>query len=241
MIMTSVLGHVKELDFESGYGDWQRVPVEELFRAGIVSEVNMKMRDVAENLRLEARKAQLLIIWTDCDREGEYIGSEVAQICQEANAKIEVYRARYSSLTRAELRRSIQNMTRLDFRLVAAAELRSEIDLRAGAAFTRLQTLRFRPRHSELSDKIISYGSCQFPTLGFVVEQYLRVVNFSPEPFWSIQMDIRKEGKVTKFQWKRHRLFDHLISTIFYERCLSRGPALITSVTRKTTLKWYLD
>lgn len=241
MVMTSVLGHVKELDFASGYSDWQRVPVEDLFRANIVAEINQKMRDVAENLCIEARKAQVLVIWTDCDREGEYIGSEIAQICQGANPKVDVYRARYSSLTRFELRRSLQNVSRLDTRLVAAAELRSEIDLRAGAAFTRLQTLRFRPRHSELADKIISYGSCQFPTLGFVVEQYLRVVNFSSEPFWSIQMDVQRDGKVTKFTWKRNRLFDRMVCTVLYERCLRRGSATITSVTRKTTLKWYFS
>jgi hypothetical protein len=35
-----------------------------------------------------------------------------------------------------------------------------------GAAFTRFQTLRIRKAFPNLADKLISYGSCQFPTLG---------------------------------------------------------------------------
>ena len=45
---------------------------------------------------------------------------------------------------------------------------RMEIDLRIGAAFTRFQTLRLQARFPQLGMSVISYGSCQFPTLGFV-------------------------------------------------------------------------
>lgn len=38
-----------------------------------------------------------------------------------------------------------------------------------------------------LNDQLISYGSCQFPTLGFVVERYKAVQAFIPEPFWKIK------------------------------------------------------
>jgi len=35
--------------------------------------------------RDEAKKANVLIIWTDCDREGEHIGNEISQTCLNAN------------------------------------------------------------------------------------------------------------------------------------------------------------
>lgn len=242
MVMTSVLGHVKELDFSPSYSDWQAVPFEELLDAPILAEVPSRMQDVAENLRCEARRAQVLIVWTDCDREGEYIGSEINQICLAANPRLEVFRARYSVLNAAELQQSMRQLSRLDQKQVSAAELRSELDLRGGAAFTRLQTLNFRKRVEGLRDRIISYGSCQFPTLGFIVEQYLRVLGFEEEAFWYIQLELKsataRDTAATRFSWHRHRLFDRPSCLVLYERCLAMGPATITQVDSKPTSKW---
>ena len=57
----------------------------------------------------------------------------------------------------------------------------------SGAAFTRFQTLRLQKVFPNvLADQLISYGSCQFPTLGFVVERYKQVQQFVAEPFWKI-------------------------------------------------------
>ena len=57
-----------------------------------------------------------------------------------------------------------------------------------GAAFTRFQTLRLQKIFpTVLADQLISYGSCQFPTLGFVVERYKQVQAFVPEPFWKLR------------------------------------------------------
>lgn len=38
------------------------------------------MGQVAKNLEIEARRCSQLIIWTDCDREGENIGWEIEQV-----------------------------------------------------------------------------------------------------------------------------------------------------------------
>lgn len=57
-----------------------------------------------------------------------------------------------------------------------------------GAAFTRYQTMRLQKVFPEvLAKSLISYGSCQFPTLGFVVERYKDIQNFIPEKFWKIK------------------------------------------------------
>ncbi|CAF5154835.1 unnamed protein product, partial [Rotaria socialis] len=56
----------------------------------------------------------------------------------------------------------------------AAVDVRQELDLRIGAAFTRFQTLRLQRLFGFDSKQVISYGSCQFPTLGFIVERYLQ-------------------------------------------------------------------
>lgn len=43
----------------------------------------------------------------------------------------------------------------------AAVDLRIELDLRTGAAITRLQTLNLQGAFPELAEKVISYGSSQ--------------------------------------------------------------------------------
>jgi DNA topoisomerase-3 len=46
----------------------------------------------------------------------------------------------------------------IDERQAEAVDARSELDLRIGAAFTRFQTLRYRPLFAELDNKLLSYG-----------------------------------------------------------------------------------
>lgn len=61
-------------------------------------------RGIEANLLAEARKATHLMIWTDCDREGEFIGSMVAQVCRRAKPNIVVKRARFSAIIPAYVR-----------------------------------------------------------------------------------------------------------------------------------------
>ena len=70
-----------------------------------------------------------------------------------------------------------------------AVDVRRELDLRIGAAFTRFQTMRLKVRFPSLADQLISYGPCQFPTIGFVVERYKAIERFITEPFWKIKGD----------------------------------------------------
>lgn len=85
---------------------------------------------------------------------------------------------------------------------------------------------------------LTSTGSCQFPTLGFVVDRYLRVKNFKPETFWSIKvMHLREKIKVN-FNWRRVHLFDRAAVTVMLERCLAAKKARVTKVNQKPTSKW---
>lgn len=86
--------------------------------------------------------------------------------------------------------------------------------------------------------KLISYGSCQFPTLGFVVDRYLRVRNFVPEPFWYIKVHHIKDDVEVKFNWRRGHLFDRMAVTLTFERCLISRTAKVTKMAKKPTRKW---
>lgn len=145
-----------------------------------------------------------------------------------------------------------------------AVSARMALDLRIGAAFTRLTTLTLQARVPELQSSIISYGKlacssrslnkkltlqgpCQFPTLGFVVDQYNRVQAFVPEAFWYIYMAIERtpEGsrdiETVEFKWRRNHLFDMEAAVALYEQCVDEPMATVTSVETKPTTKWYVS
>ena len=187
MIMTSVSGHLLSLDFVQQFRNWRSCTPVELFDAPVEKFCPGDYEQIKRTLEREVRSCEKLIIWTDCDREGENIGYEVIDVCRNVKRNIDVYRAQFSEMTGPAIYRAIQNLARPNKLISDAVDARMELDLRIGAAFTRFQTMRFQKAFpTNLADKMISYGSCQFPTLGFVVERYKARESFIPEPFWKI-------------------------------------------------------
>ncbi|EER44161.1 DNA topoisomerase III [Histoplasma capsulatum H143] len=238
VIMTSVIGHLTSLEFDSRYRGWNSCPPGRLFDAPVVDSVAKDNLTIAENIRTLARNSKALFIWTDCDREGEHIGTEVRYQARKSNPRIEIKRARFSNTERAHILQAATNPIELDDSQANAVAARIELDLRIGAAFTRLQTLQLKSLGGVLEDRVISYGSCQFPTLGFVVDRYFRVKNFKPEKFWTIKVSHVRDGKTVNFLWRRVHLYDRAAVVILFERCLTSKTAKVTKVHKKPTRKW---
>lgn len=85
---------------------------------------------------------------------------------------------------------------------------------------------------------LISYGSCQFPTLGFVVERYLAIERFKPEPYWKISVTDIRDNLSVDFRWARGRLFEKLPCEIFLDMCLEQPNATVQKVSSKPKSKW---
>ena len=82
-MVTSVCGHVFSVDFHSKFNNWNTTDPAELFTAKILkNEANPKMH-IKDHLKNEAKKAQQLVLWLDCDKEGENICFECIQCCSE--------------------------------------------------------------------------------------------------------------------------------------------------------------
>lgn len=87
-----------EYDFGDAHRVWSACDPFALFDAPVEARVASGSKTIEENLKAEARRADELMIWTDCDREGENIGMEVTRICQRGNPRIRVTRARFSAI-----------------------------------------------------------------------------------------------------------------------------------------------
>lgn len=75
---TSVSGHLLQYEFADRFSDWQNSRPEELFHCPIEKKVCREDNHfIIENIENLAREADFLIIWTDCDREGENIGVQM--------------------------------------------------------------------------------------------------------------------------------------------------------------------
>lgn len=249
---------------------WRSVDPGDLFRERIKKFVTGPNEEVASNIRSESRSSQKLFIWTDNDREGEHIGFEVAEVARMGNSNLtteNIHRAVFNNIEASHIRQAARSSRPLDMNIVNAVLARMEIDFRIGAVLTRFQTLAIQRDIPQFRECVISYGSCQFPTLGFVVDQYNRVLRFVPEPFWYITVDAKmpqsfidfqKAQEVEKsngncrkqkpqqsrydvltFKWARNRLFDRAATFVLFQKCIDSGTqARVHEVKKVPSSRW---
>jgi DNA topoisomerase III len=77
--VTSVVGHIFSMDFPSAYQNWDATNPADLFDAEVVSTPESK-GGIIKHLEREASGMDYLVLWLDCDREGENICFEVIPI-----------------------------------------------------------------------------------------------------------------------------------------------------------------
>ncbi|VDM81113.1 unnamed protein product, partial [Strongylus vulgaris] len=161
---------------------------------------------------------------------------------------------RFSEITPRAIVHAARNLGRLDQKTIDAVDCRSELDLRIGAAFTRLQTLHLQQKFAHVINvdgkQVVSYGSCQFPTLGFVVERYKaierktrkQVVSYGSCQFPTLGFVVERYKAIERFisetYWKlvvNHQRGD---SKILYDDCAEAGQAKIETVTKKPKSKY---
>ncbi|EPY19266.1 DNA topoisomerase III [Strigomonas culicis] len=215
MLMTSVAGHLMEDEFPPHTKSWTGFPFQGLFSAKITKSVKTELQPIKQNLERLAKRASTLVLWLDCDREGENICFEVIQVAAAQNSRLDVKRARFSALTARDLFHAMRSLTLPDRRLSEAVEARQEMDLRVGAAFTRFQTVKFKDSFEGMP-KVLSFGPCQFPTLGFLVRRHWEQQGFVPEDYFTF----RFEHNSTRFSSRRGNMYDQAAATLLYDDML---------------------
>ena len=126
-------------------------------------------------------KADLVINCGDAGQEGELIQRWVMN---QANYKGEVKRLWISSLTTEAIKEGFQNLkpsANYD-NLYYAGFSRAIGDWLLGINATRLYTVK----HGGYK-QVLSIGRVQTPTLAMVVDRFLAIENFKPQPYWELQ------------------------------------------------------
>ena len=210
--VTSVLGHIFSLGFDSNGppsnpGDFFHVPV-------VKQEVptTSKLR-VVEHLRALAAKSDQLVLWLDCDAEGENIAHEVLAVTRRALFRSKngsdvslVHRAHFSAITKTALRDAFSSLEEPDASLSWSVDARQELDLRVGVALTRLLSWRcvgMARKYFAPATKLISYGPCQTPTLSFCVKRAREIEQFQAKEYSRVNVQVLMPGsaKTTDIKW----------------------------------------
>ena len=256
MIMTSVSGHLMKYEFSEELKKWSVDIAEQLYKNEPFKIINSdggfnNNKDIAENLKFHGRNIDSVILWLDCDREGENIAYEVLQIINEVKRNFKVYRAHFSSLADRDIKNAMENLRDPNQNLSQAVDVRQKIDLLTGYSFTVFQAEYFGNIlkkfftsyiNQEKANMVLSYGLCQFPTLNFVVSRCDEIINFKCYPFYYIELIISKfendQFLDVVFDWEYERLYDMSPVIVFNSIIEEEGKGVVTSVKRKATSRY---
>eukprot|EP00536_Pseudo-nitzschia_multiseries_P002733 jgi/Psemu1/6184/gm1.6184_g len=196
--VTSVVGHIFSLGFDTK-NQTQRNDPRDFFHLPVVKQeegTSSKLR-VIDHLRALAGESDHLVLWLDCDPEGENIAHEVMAVTRQAiDSKIgssgedqnRVHRARFSAISQNALRDAFKTLEEPDPALSRSVDARQELDLRIGVALTRLLTWKCTP------------------ALSFCVSRAREIEKFQPEKYWKVHIDVKLPSDGTKINlpllWK---------------------------------------
>lgn len=240
--VTSTTGHMASVDFPERFQNWDAVDPAELFSAPTIKRADGRM---VRHLEAVAKGADYLILWLDCDREGENICFEVIEACASVlkplNGSIRrILRAKFSAVTKDSIERAMTSLGEPNRNEALAVDARQELDLKMGVAFTRFQTQFFLNKYDRLDSRVLSYGPCQTPTLGFCVQRHLEIMRHVPEPFWVLEPTLDApnlaEGELVA-RWKRTRLFDEEVARALFKIVNDAGTFLVCSLDVKSELR----
>jgi len=136
--VTSVTGHVYNVDFGEKYQSWDSVDPQELYSAPIVRKPCKG--SIVKHLSTVGKGADFVVLWMDCDREGENINFEVLGIVMPVmknggnnNKTFErVYRAHFSAISEGDILKAYEKLGKPDQHQSQAVDARQELDLKIG-------------------------------------------------------------------------------------------------------------
>jgi len=199
--VTWCIGHLLETAPPESYGEQFRkwsldaLPIIPQHWLVTVKENTIKQFKVVQKL---VSKATELIIATDADREGEMIAREIIDYC---GYKGQIKRLWLSALNDASIRKALSELKpgSETLPMYYSALSRSRADWLIGMNLSRLFTLLGRNAGYE---GVLSVGRVQTPTLGLVVRRDREIENFTPVPYWTIEIVLDSDGTVFTAHWQ---------------------------------------
>jgi len=154
---------------------------------------------IAKELKEKAKKADVVYIATDEDREGEAIGFHIAHVI--GKDPKELPRIVFHEITKSAIKKALENPRTLDINRVNAQQARRLLD--------RIVGYKLSPLLNKKIQKGLSAGRVQSAALKLVVDREREIKEFKPKEYWTIEGIFKKvEGNLIKYNGKKLEKFD---------------------------------
>jgi len=181
--LLSSYGHIRDLP-QKELG----VDIENNFEPKYV--ISTKTRKAVKELREAAKKADLIILATDEDREGEAIAWHILEALKIDDDK-NYQRIVFHEITKSAIEKALLNPRKIDMDLVDAQQARRILD--------RLVGYKLSPFLWKKVVKGLSAGRVQSVAVRLIIDKEREIKDFKPEEYWSIESELKKENKEDKF------------------------------------------
>lgn len=183
-VVCSALGHLYSLG--NCRKDRKVYPVFDLMWLPL-NDIDKNKANVIERIKVieeMAKNATEFINACDYDVEGSTIGFNILKYACKVDFQ-DVLRAKFSTLTRDELREAFKNLKKgIDEGLVKAGITRHIVDYLWGINLSRI--LISSLQHTQYGGGALSIGRVQGPTLKFIVDREIEIESFVTRPYWTL-------------------------------------------------------
>ncbi|MDA4129393.1 MAG: DNA topoisomerase I [Thaumarchaeota archaeon] len=172
----------------------------------------------------------------DLDIEGETIGFNVLEYSCSGKGKSSL-RAKFSTLTEAEIRQAFSSLTPFDPSQAKAGQMRHFADYLWGINLSRVLTSAANSGKEIRSFINLTMGRVQGPTLSFVVDREIQRMVHVPMPRWDVKCRLEKGGVQFEAKFKDNPIKTESKARVVYESTVAFKSGKVKFVD-KSTLKF---
>lgn len=153
--------------------------------------------DILAKLRKEVKKADVIYLATDPDREGEAISWHLSKALKldEMQSK-EVYRISFNEITKNAVKTSLKSPREIDMDLVDAQQARRMLDRMVGYRISPLLWAKVK--------RGLSAGRVQSVALRMICDREEEINSFIPEEYWNLEAELKQDGAKKTLHAKFH-------------------------------------
>ena len=140
--------------------------------------------DILANLRKEVKKAEIVYLATDPDREGEAISWHLYHALKLENKK--VFRITFNEITKDAVKESLKSAREIKMNLVDAQQARRALDRMVGYKISPLLWAKIK--------RGLSAGRVQSVALRIICDREAEIDSFIPEEYWTLDAKLNMEG-----------------------------------------------